>query len=154
LKLHAGEASLESELAAFKSLYRLRIGMISEDVPLISNLDVWMNIALIRQYHQNLSSKAAQDEVMGCLRRYDLEGIANKRVFALTDEQRFRVMLLRAAMVANAVIIVDRPFKLLPALKDSRFIYDSLHAIADLYDRSFVFDYLWFKDRYRINDAA
>jgi hypothetical protein len=63
-------------------------------------------------------------------------------------------MLLRAAMVANAVIIVDRPFKLLPALKDSRFIYDSLHAIADLYDRSFVFDYLWFKDRYRINDAA
>ena len=154
MKLFANEAALENELAAFTNLYRQRIGIVSEDVPLISNLDVWINIALIRQYHQNLSGEAAQEEVMGYLCRYQLEMIAHKRIHALTDEQRFRVMLLRAAMVADAVIVIDRPFKLLPALQDSRFIDDSLHIIADLYDNSCVFDYLWFKERYRISDAA
>ena len=154
MKLFASEAALESELEAFSILYRQRIGMVSEVVPLISNLDVWINIALIRQYHQNLSNESAQEEVMGYLRRYQLELIAHKRIFALTDEQRFRVMLLRAAMVADAVVVIDRPFKLLPALKESDFIYDSLHIIADLYDKSCVFDYLWFKERYRISDAA
>lgn len=128
--------------------------MVSGDVPLISNLDVWINIALIKQYHENLSSGAAQEEVMGYLRRYGLERIAHKRNPALTAEQRFCVMLLRAVMVAKAVVIIDRPFRLLPALQDSRFIYDSLNIIADLYDKSYVFDYLWFKDRYRINDVA
>lgn len=133
-------------------LYGQRIGMVSDDVPLISNLDVWINIALIRQYHQNLSGPAAQTEVLGYLRRYGLESIAFKRTHALTDEQRFRVMLLRAAMVADAVVVIDRPSKLLPALQDSRFIYDSLQVISDLYDMSCLFDYLWFKERYRTGD--
>ncbi len=154
MKLFAGEAALESELATFSNRYRQRIGMVSEDVPLISNLDIWINIALIRQYHQNLSGEAAQEEAIGYLHRYQLDTIAHKRTHALTAEQRFRVMLLRAAMVADAVIVIDRPFKLLPALQDSRFIDDSLQIIADLYDKSCVFDYLWFKERYRMSDAA
>lgn len=154
MKLFASEAALESELAAFTGLYGRRIGMVSAEAPLISNLDVWINIALIKQYHQNLSGEAAQEEVMGCLRRFQLEKMATKRNPALTDEQRFHVMLLRAVMVADAVVVIDRPFRLLPALQDSRFIYDSLRIIADLYDKSCVFDYLWFKERYRMGDAA
>ena len=128
--------------------------MVSEDVPLISNLDVWINIALIKQYHQNQPHEAAREEVMGYLRRYGLEKIANKRSPALTDEQRFCIMLLRAVMVAEAIVIIDRPFKLLPELQDSLFIYDSLAIIYELYYKSFIFDYIWFKDRYRINDAS
>jgi ABC-type lipoprotein export system ATPase subunit len=146
---------LKSELATFAKVYPKRIGMVSEDVPLISNLDVWINIALIKQYHQNLPREAAEEEVMAYLRRYGLEKIAKKRNPALTDEQRFRVMLLRAVMVAEAVVVIDRPFKLLPELQDSRFIYESLSIIDDLYVNSNVFDYIWFKDRYRIiNDAS
>ena len=128
--------------------------MVSWDVPLISNLDVWINIALIKQYHENLSIEAAREEVMGYLRRYQLDTVAHKRNPALTAEQRFQVMLLRATMVAKAVVVIDRPFRLMPALQDSRFIDDSLHVISDLYERSYIFDYIWFKDRYRTKDAA
>jgi ABC-type nitrate/sulfonate/bicarbonate transport system ATPase subunit len=91
---------------------------------------------------------------MGYLRRYQLDTVAYKRNPALTAEQRFRVMLLRATMVAKAVVVIDRPFRLMPALQDSRFIDDSLHLISDLYERSYIFDYIWFKDRYRTKDAA
>lgn len=145
---------LETDLAAFYRHHRQHIGMVSVDVPLISNLDVWINIALIKQYHENLSSEAAQQEVLGYLRRFKLERIAQKRNPALNAEQRFVVMLLRAVMVGQALVVIDRPFRLMPALKDSRFIYDSLLLIADLYDKSFIFDYLWHKELYRIDHAS
>jgi hypothetical protein len=63
-------------------------------------------------------------------------------------------MLLRAAMVADAIIVIDRPFKILPELQNSQFIFDSIRVIDDLHRESRIFDYIWFKDRYRIIDAT
>jgi hypothetical protein len=63
-------------------------------------------------------------------------------------------MLLRAAMVVDAILVIDRPFKILPELQNSQFIFDSIRVIDDLYRESRIFDYIWFKDRYRIIDAT
>ena len=41
-------------------LHRLEEGLVSLDVPLISNLPVWSNIALIRQYHENMPWEEAK----------------------------------------------------------------------------------------------
>jgi ABC-type lipoprotein export system ATPase subunit len=154
LRLFESEDALERELEAFTVLHRQHLGMVSADVPLISNLDVWINIALIQQYQRNLPPATAREDALLYLRRYQLEMIAGKRNPALTDEQRFLVMLLRAAMVKEAFIVIDRPFKLLPEMQDSRFIFDSLKIIDDLYKECYIFDYVWFKDRYRMSDAA
>jgi len=54
LKFFNSEDSLEKELNDFAIKNKKNLGLVSLDVPLISNLDVWINIALIRQYHQNL----------------------------------------------------------------------------------------------------
>ena len=148
------EDSLEKALNHFAMKNKRCLGLVSLDVPLISNLDIWINIALIRQYHQNLSRSEAEKEVWEYLRRYHLEKIAHKRSPALTNQERFRVMLLRAAMVANATIVIDRPFKIMPELQDSRFIFESIGVIDDLYSESRIFDYFWFQDRYRISDAT
>jgi ABC-type lipoprotein export system ATPase subunit len=154
LKFFNSEDSLEKELNDFAIKNKKNLGLVSLDVPLISNLDVWINIALIRQYHQNLPPEEAEKEVVRYLQRYHLEKIAHKRSSALTDEERFCVMLLRAAMVADAIIVIDRPFKILPELQNSQFIFDSIRVIDDLYRESRIFDYIWFKDRYRIIDAT
>jgi ABC-type lipoprotein export system ATPase subunit len=154
LKFFDSEDSLEKELNDFAIKNKKNLGLVSLDVPLISNLDVWINIALIRQYHQNLPPEEAEKEVVRYLQRYHLEKIAHRRSSALTDEERFCVMLLRAAMVADAIIVIDRPFKILPELQNSQFIFDSIRVIDDLYRESRIFDYIWFKDRYRIIDAT
>jgi ABC-type lipoprotein export system ATPase subunit len=154
LKFFDSEDSLEKELNDFAIKNKKSLGLVSLDVPLISNLDVWINIALIRQYHQNLPPEEAEKEVVRYLQRYHLEKIAHRRSSALTDEERFCVMLLRAAMVADAIIVIDRPFKILPELQNSQFIFDSIRVIDDLYRESRIFDYIWFKDRYRIIDAT
>lgn len=129
------------------------LGLVSLDIPLISNLDVWENIALIRQYHSNVPMAKAKRLVLGALDRYGLSSIAHHRNPALSAEERFRVMLLRAASLENATILIDRPFLIMPHLKDASLIYDYLDTIADLYSRCHIFDYIWHRDRYGIIDA-
>ncbi|MDO8720949.1 MAG: hypothetical protein Q7J31_01815 [Syntrophales bacterium] len=125
-----------------------RLGLISADVPLISNLDVWHNIALIYEYHRNIPEKKAEVFVIECLKRYGLENIAHKRNAFLSEEDRFYVMLLRAAMLPDAVIVIDRPFKIMPYLKDTSFIYDALEKVDDFFALCYIFDYAQDKNRY------
>jgi ABC-type lipoprotein export system ATPase subunit len=126
------------------------IGLVSLDVPLISNLNVWVNIALIKQYHQNLSEEKAKLLVFQYLQKCGMEHSESKRTSALTNKERFLVMLLRAAMVRDAIIVIDRPFVIIPDVPDDIFIYDSLNIIDDSFKECYIFDFAWFKDRYRM----
>jgi ABC-type lipopolysaccharide export system ATPase subunit len=121
---------------------------VSMNIPLISNQEVWLNIALIKQYHENMSTARAQDTVLKLLQRLNLERIAYERNPALSDEERFCVMLLRAAMVGNASIIIDRPFRIMPQLKDVNYIFQVLEKIADLYYSCHIYDYEWMSQKY------
>jgi len=117
------------------------LGLVSSDVPLISNLNVWSNIALIYQYHRKASKKSARTFVIQCLQRYGLEGIAEKRNSEISDDERFCVKVLRAVMVVKAVIVIDRPFRMLHYHKDISFIYETLAKIDDLFERCDILDY-------------
>jgi len=125
-----------------------RAAPVSLDVPLISNQEVWMNIALIKQYHENMPRIQAEKFVLNALQRLDLAHIAYKRNPALTDEERFGVFLLRAAMVKDALVIIDRPFKIIPHLKNSNFILQSLKKIDDFYTTCHIYDYKWMEEKY------
>lgn len=126
------------------------LGLVSLDVPLISNLDVWVNIALIKQYHENLSADKAAELVLGYLRGYGMEHISSRRNPVLTNRERFCAMLLRAAMVRDSIIVIDRPFTIIPDVQDDRFIYDALKVIENSFKECHIFDYIWLKDRYGI----
>jgi ABC-type nitrate/sulfonate/bicarbonate transport system ATPase subunit len=127
---------------------RSRLGLVSLNAPLISNLSVLGNIALIKQYHGGLSVRGAEDIARANLMKLHLEEIAMKRNPVLAEGQRFCVMLLRAVMVESAVVVIDRPFKIMPALDDTRFIRDVLSSVDDLFRECHIFDYLWNEKRY------
>jgi ABC-type lipoprotein export system ATPase subunit len=128
------------------------VGLVSADVPLISNLSAWNNIALIPQYHQNMPAQEAKALTKSHLRRFSLEPIVERRNPALTMEERFCVMLLRAAMVRDAVVVLDRPFVILHDHRDGRFLMDALRKVDDLIAETHIFDYSLDKERYRIPD--
>jgi ABC-type nitrate/sulfonate/bicarbonate transport system ATPase subunit len=109
------------------------------------------NVALIKQYHQKVSRKEAQNIVLQYLKKLNLEHIALVRNSNLSEEERFCGMLLRAAMVQSGVVLIYRPFMLLPANINAMFIYNTLKNIDDLYTQCFIFDFLWNKDRYGMN---
>jgi len=124
------------------------MGLVSLDAPLISNLSVLSNIALIKQYHGGLSVREAEDIAKIFLKKLHLEDIAGKRSPVLEEEQRFCVMVLRAVMVEDAILVIDRPFKIMPDLDDTRFIRDVLTAVNELFQECHIFDYLWNEKRY------
>jgi ABC-type lipopolysaccharide export system ATPase subunit len=107
-----------------------------------------MNIALIKQYHENMPRFQAENMVLNALQRLDLGPIANKRNPALTNEERFCVLLLRACMVKDALVIIDRPFKIIPHLKDVDFIFETLKKIDDFYVTCHIYDYSWMAVKY------
>ena len=78
----------------------------------------------------------------------NLLSIAFKRTPALTAEERFCAMVLRAVMVEENMVLIDRPFKIMPDLEDSRYILDTLNAVDDLLHNCHIFDYIWNHDRY------
>ena len=124
------------------------MGLVSLDAPLISNLSVLSNIALIKQYHGGLSVREAEDIAKIFLKKLHMEDIAGKRSPVLEEEQRFCVMVLRAVMVEDAILVIDRPFKIMPDLDDTRFIRDVLTAVNELFQECHIFDYLWNEKRY------
>ena len=128
--------------------------MVSLEVPLISNLPVWSNIALIRQYHENMPWEEAKTQALDLLQRFGMAATAEKRNSSLTAEERFCIMLIRAALVRDAVVVLDRPFRILPDLPDGRFFTDSLRKVDDLIAEAHIFDYNWEKERYGATDDA
>jgi ABC-type lipopolysaccharide export system ATPase subunit len=121
---------------------------VSVDVPLISNQDVWMNIALIKQYHENIPRKQAEEIVLNALECLGLVHIAHKRNPSLNSEERFCVMLLRAVMIRDALVMIDRPFKIIPYLKDIDYIFQTLKKIDDFYVTCHIYDYKWMAEKY------
>jgi ABC-type sugar transport system ATPase subunit len=141
-------------LKGFLAEHGPHLGLVSPEVPLISNLPVWSNITLIRQYHENMPWEEARAFVMGLLKRFDMAGIAEKRIPSLKIEELFCAMLIRAAMVRDAVVVLDRPFRILPGHRDSRFFTDALLKVDDLIAEANIFDYSWEKERYGATDDA
>ena len=137
---------------AFLAEHKTHLGLVSLEVPLISNLPVWSNIALIRQYHENMPWEEARALVAGLLKRFDMTGIAEKRNSSLKMEELFCVMLIRAAMVRDAVVVLDRPFRILPDLREGRFFTDAFRKVDDLIAEAHIFDYSWEKERYGATD--
>jgi ABC-type nitrate/sulfonate/bicarbonate transport system ATPase subunit len=126
---------------------------VSAALPLISNLLVWENVALVKQYHNQFSKQEARTLVSRYLARLDLESVAHARDPELNEEQRFCVMVLRAAMMPDAVLLIDQPFKVLPADRDASVIFNLLNLLDDLYTRCYIFDYTLNQHRYRVTNA-
>ena len=106
---------------------------------------MWSNVALIREYHQNMPLQKAKALTESLLRRFAMEPIAERRNPALTTEERFCAMLLRAAMVRDPIVVLDRPFDILNDHRNGRFLMDALRKVD-------VFDYSWDKERYGVPD--
>ncbi|GEM_PF-632846 len=126
LRFFDSEKRLKEELHAFMA-YRHPVGLVSREMPLISNLSVLENIALIRQYHSRLSRRRAEEMAREYLRRPQLEDLVGRLNPTLREEQRFCVMVLRAVMLEDSILVLDRPFEMMPALGDRKSV-QAIHA--------------------------
>jgi len=148
LTLFADGEALGKAMHKFMRMHQLQAAPISADIPLISSLETWLNIALIKQYHETLPAETARKMAVDLLRDLGLEKVADKRNPALGNEGRFYVKLLRAAVVEKAAIVIDRPFAMLPQEKNFSAVAAALKKIKNLYISCDIYDYGWMADKY------
>ena len=90
--------------------------LISNTTPLLSNLDMKENIALIQEVHHKKARLVAEEEARTMLKEIGLERIADLRSNRCTKEELFYVKIIRALMCDREHIFIKTPLQLLENL--------------------------------------
>lgn len=123
--------------------------LVSPELPLRVNLTALENIALIKQYHLNLSWTQASVEAQQLLDQCGHGDVAAKRDEDLTPTQRFAVKMARAILLARPLLVIDRPAELLPDAPYPKLLTAMLDSLADKLPDHRILDYDWNKPLYQ-----
>ncbi len=98
--------------------------------PLLSNLDIVENIALIKEVHEGYSREAAHALAEEALESFDYGHISRLRSVNCNDGERFIAQLLRATMTQYDKIVIVRPFVMLRDTVEMEVMGASVYRIA------------------------
>ena len=124
--------------------------LISKDTPLISNLNMLENIALIKEVHELLSRDEAEKIADTYLAKIGLSNIGLKRLNQCSPSEVFYVMFIRALMSKEKSIIILTPLALMSNLSNMQTVIDTLHLL-ETEKEIFIFDTLTNKSHYEGN---
>ena len=102
--------------------------------PLLSNLDIIENIALIKEVHERLSRKEAHSVAKKALDAVGYGHIAHYRSVQCNIKELFIAQLVRATMLHYAKIVIIRPFVMLKDTEDIRTMADVVFQIAKAHE--------------------
>ncbi|WP_345993199.1 hypothetical protein [Sulfurimonas sp. HSL-1716] len=103
--------------------------VIREHIPLISNLNIVENIAIIQEVHAYKQVIKAEAEALELLRIIALEEIAQKRASQCSEFEIFCAMLLRALMNDNERIVIVTPFSFITSLTSIKEIAEVIYKL-------------------------
>lgn len=135
--------ALNAAVRDLDAAFPQNLGIVSPQVPLLSNLTTAENIALIRQYHCGLSAARAMQLARTYLSRAGVDLLAEIYVDRLDHEQRLAVKFLRALMFPDAVLAVLKPTQQLPDEADCVILRDLIVTFEDSYRECHVFELSW-----------
>jgi len=126
---------------------------VSLEAPLLSNLTVIENIALIEEVHQRLPREAAHKNALKKLTRLRLETIAQSRIAPCSKFERFSISMIRASMMLDAKIYIVLP---LQQFHTNSSIGDMMQSIVDLNieERTTVLDLVSNLEEYKLKGVA
>lgn len=121
--------------------------LISADTPLISNLNMCENIALIKEVREGMLVLDAENLASAILRMLDLESITFQRVDNCSQEEIFLVMFIRAMMSQENSVIIKLPSNILGNLANIKKIIRDVVSINKSKE-IFILDYENYKRYY------
>ena len=92
--------------------YQEDFSLVARDIPLLSNLNLLENVALIYEVHHHMSVKQAELKVMQILKTMGLEQLALKRIAQCNDQEIFQFLLLRATAMPQKQAFILLPLSL------------------------------------------
>ncbi len=98
------------------------LAVVSEDTPLLVDLNVNENIALILEYHYRYSVKNATIYTNQLLEKCGCLEMANMRPFKLSKKDKFIIQCIRAYVSPKDKIAIVKPFSMLERVEDLSYI--------------------------------
>ena len=121
--------ALETHVQALDIFNDAQAVSVSRDVPLLSNLNVIENIALIQEVHQGLVREVAHTNALEKLSLLKLTSVAKSRIATCSQFERFCISMIRASMMLDAKIYIISP---LQQFHTNSSIEDMMHSIFDI----------------------
>ena len=140
------ESALKARISALCE--EKNIGMVSPDIPLLSNLGVYDNIALVSRYLTDEKDEEIQKVGESRLDLLRISDSKSNKPFQLDSETIFKVKLLRALMLKDSFTVIDRPFVMLNTAADIKPVEEMLKTL-EIDDKKVIFlDFEWNKNKY------
>ena len=140
------EAELKARAAAIRA--EQRIGFVSPDIPLLSNLSVYDNISLVPRYLTTEKDESIRAEIEKLLAVLEISDSIDKKTFQLDSGTIFKVKLLRALMLKDSVTVIDRPFVMLNTAADIKPVKEMLKILPTDEKKIIFLDFEWNKSKY------
>jgi len=102
---------------------------VSAQTPLLSNLNMIENIALIRSVHHKLPQEEALAQAREALRVIGLDSICHNRVHQCQPIELLYVMVVRALMHDASNILIVTPYSFVKKLCEFELILDTLQKL-------------------------
>ena len=125
-----------------------RVGFVSPDIPLLSNLSVYDNISLVPRYLTTEKDESIRAGIEKLLALLEISDSINKKTFQLDSETIFKVKLLRAFMLKDSIMVIDRPFVMLNTATDIKPVVKMLETLELDGKKVTFFDFEWNKNKY------
>ena len=103
--------------------------LISEETPLLSNLNMLENIALIKEVHEQMPSSKAQRLAKSYLEKIKLGYISYNRPVECTEIDIFYVMFIRALMTKEIHIIIVMPISLIHDIEYVKTLIENIEVL-------------------------
>lgn len=103
----------------------------SSETPLISNLNMLENIALIKEFHEHMPTSQAQSIAKEYLQKLGLAHIGSYRANQCTSLELFYVMVIRALMPRTKDILIVTPLMLIKKIDSMNAIIETLEQLND-----------------------
>ena len=103
--------------------------LISKATPLISNLNMLENIALIKEVHELISIDEAEEIANKALSKIGLSNIGLFRLNQCSSMDVFYVMLIRALMTKEMNVIIVTPFALIKNIRNIKKVIDNINIL-------------------------
>ena len=140
------EAELKARAKAIGT--EQRIGFVSPDIPLLSNLSVYDNISLVPRYLTTEKDESIRAEIEKLLAVLDISDSIDKKTFQLDSGTIFKVKLLRALMLKDSATVIDRPFVMLNTAADIKPVKEMLKILPTDEKKIIFLDFEWNKSKY------
>ena len=105
--------------------------LISVETPLLRDLSVLENIALMLEYHKSYSISKAQQAVLKLMERSQTVGIKDKMVHELSKRDILIAKYLRAYVSSFDIILIVKPFSMLDNIDDIEVLFELFNIFND-----------------------